>query len=131
MIRARRTLVTRAHAKVNLDLRVLGTRSDGYHELRTVFQTIELHDVLVFAESRGGISLKSRTASVPVDDTNFVWSAAAAHRTALGRSRHRGSHRIEDVHAVLDASVVCHLAVVTRDGPLVLPTAPRRVRRQP
>jgi 4-diphosphocytidyl-2C-methyl-D-erythritol kinase len=34
-------LTVRAHAKVNLDLRVLGVRADGYHELRTVFQAIE------------------------------------------------------------------------------------------
>ena len=34
----------RAHAKINLDLRVLGSRPDGYHELRTVFQSIALHD---------------------------------------------------------------------------------------
>ena len=86
MLRRTRRISARAHAKVNLDLRVLGTRADGYHELRTVFQTIELHDVLVFAESRGGFSLKCRMASVPVDDTNFVWRAAAALWTALGRS---------------------------------------------
>ena len=41
----------RAHAKINLDLRILGVRPDGYHELRTIFQTIALHDV-VTVESR-------------------------------------------------------------------------------
>jgi 4-diphosphocytidyl-2-C-methyl-D-erythritol kinase len=81
----RRTITARAHAKVNLDLRVLGTRPDGYHELRTVFQTIELHDVIVCAESRGAFSLRCRTASVPIDETNFVWRAAAALWSALGR----------------------------------------------
>ena len=45
---SRRRVAARAHAKVNLDLRVLGTRPDGYHELRTVFQTIELHDTNVY-----------------------------------------------------------------------------------
>jgi len=35
-----RRVTIRAHAKINLDLRVLGTRVDGYHELRTVFQAL-------------------------------------------------------------------------------------------
>lgn len=76
----------RAHAKVNLDLRVLGTRPDGYHELRTVFQTIELHDAIECTESRGPFSIRCRTASVPLDKTNLVWRAAAALWSALGRS---------------------------------------------
>lgn len=41
-----RTARVRAHAKINLSLKVLGRREDGFHELRTVFQTIALHDVL-------------------------------------------------------------------------------------
>ena len=81
-----RPLVTRAHAKVNLDLRVLGTRPDGYHELRTVFQAIELHDTLTSIERPGPFSLKCRTAGVPLDDTNLVWRAAAALWHALGRA---------------------------------------------
>jgi 4-diphosphocytidyl-2-C-methyl-D-erythritol kinase len=77
--------VARAHAKVNLDLRVLGTRPDGYHELRTVFQTVELHDIVSCAARRGPLALKCRTAAVPLDETNLVWRAAAGLWRALGR----------------------------------------------
>ena len=79
-------LVVKAHAKVNLDLRVLGTRSDGFHELRTVFQAIELHDTLTCTARAGPLALKCRTPGVPLDDTNLVWRAAAALWKALGRA---------------------------------------------
>jgi 4-diphosphocytidyl-2-C-methyl-D-erythritol kinase len=79
-------ITVRAHAKVNLDLRVLGIRPDGYHELRTVFQTIELHDTLVCSETSGPFTLKCRTPNLPLDSSNLIWKAAAALWTALGRS---------------------------------------------
>jgi 4-diphosphocytidyl-2-C-methyl-D-erythritol kinase len=79
-------VTTRAHAKVNLDLRVLGTRADGFHELRTVFQTIELHDTLTFADRPGQFAVKCRMPGVPLDDSNLVWRAAAALWKALGRA---------------------------------------------
>jgi 4-diphosphocytidyl-2-C-methyl-D-erythritol kinase len=48
-----------AYAKVNLCLDILGTRSDGYHELRTIFQTISLHDTLWLEWSENsGIELR-------------------------------------------------------------------------
>jgi len=77
--------MVRAHAKVNLDLRVLGTRPDGYHELRTVFQSIELHDTLVCSERPGPFTIKSRATTLPLDKTNLVWKSAAALWKALGR----------------------------------------------
>jgi 4-diphosphocytidyl-2-C-methyl-D-erythritol kinase len=88
-------LTVRAHAKVNLDLRVLGVRPDGCHELRTVFQAIELHDTLVCSDTPGPFTLKCRTAGVPLDDSNLVWKAAAALWTALGRG---GEIRDATVH---------------------------------
>ena len=47
-----------AFAKINLRLDILGKRGDRYHELRTIFQTISLHDELRLRTSRNpGISL--------------------------------------------------------------------------
>ena len=85
-MKPRLALTVRAHAKVNLDLRVLGVRSDGYHELRTVFQGIELHDTLVCREKPGPFTIACKAPGVPLDAGNLVWKAAAALWTALGRA---------------------------------------------
>jgi 4-diphosphocytidyl-2-C-methyl-D-erythritol kinase len=73
-----RPVEVRAHAKVNLDLRVLGVRPDGFHELRTVFQSIELHDVITCVPRKGPFAIRTRAAGVPLDESNLVWQAAAA-----------------------------------------------------
>ena len=66
-----------SHAKLNLDLRVLHKRPDGYHEIRTVFQTISVHDTLEIAvepAARTGITLDCNV-EIP---GNLVVTAARA-----------------------------------------------------
>jgi 4-diphosphocytidyl-2-C-methyl-D-erythritol kinase len=79
-------IAVRAHAKINLDLRVLGTRLDGFHELRTVFQAIALHDVVACIPREGPFAIECDTAGVPLDSTNLVWRAAEALWRSLRRA---------------------------------------------
>jgi 4-diphosphocytidyl-2-C-methyl-D-erythritol kinase len=79
-------IAVRAHAKINLDLRVLGPRLDGFHELRTVFQAISLHDVVECLPREGPFAIECDTAGVPLDRTNLVWRAAEALWRSLRRS---------------------------------------------
>ena len=79
------TITIRAHAKINLDLRVLGPRLDGYHELRTVYQTIALHDVIECVPREGPLAIECDAAGVPLDGSNLVWRAADALWRALRR----------------------------------------------
>ncbi|HEX7176818.1 MAG TPA: 4-(cytidine 5'-diphospho)-2-C-methyl-D-erythritol kinase [Pyrinomonadaceae bacterium] len=74
-----------AFAKINLQLRVLGRRDDGYHEIETVFQTITLRDRLTFEPlDDGRIELSCDTAEVPADESNLVHRAALALRQRYG-----------------------------------------------
>jgi 4-diphosphocytidyl-2-C-methyl-D-erythritol kinase len=75
----------RAHAKINLDLRVLGARPDGYHELRTVFQAISLHDLVTCIPRPGPFAIECDRAGVPLDRTNLIWKSAQALYRALRR----------------------------------------------
>jgi 4-diphosphocytidyl-2-C-methyl-D-erythritol kinase len=83
----------RAHAKINLDLRVLGEHSDGYHEIRTVFQAIALHDTLTLIPRPGPFAIECATAGVPLDSSNLIWKAAQA--------LWRAARRMGDVSDVL------------------------------
>lgn len=80
----------RAFAKINLSLKVLGSRADGYHELRTIFQSLELHDTLVIERMRGPFALRCDDERCPVDETNLVWRAA---QEVWGAARERGPLR--------------------------------------
>ncbi len=76
----------RACAKINRRLAVLGVRPDGYHELKTVFQSLALHDTLEFAPSPEGLAIACSTPGVPLDERNLAWKAARLVWDAAGRT---------------------------------------------
>jgi len=69
-------LKIKAYAKINLTLDVLGKRADGYHELETIMQTINLADVLTFKEIGQGIRIVTTSPQIPTDEKNLAYQAA-------------------------------------------------------
>ncbi len=73
-----------AYAKINLGLDITGRRSDGYHDLRMVMQTIDLHDVITIraipeingSEEEGNVLVTCNDSSLPVDERNLAFRAA-------------------------------------------------------
>ncbi len=78
------SLIVRAPAKLNLDLRILGRRPDGYHELRTILQSVGLHDTIRLTARKGPLAVRSRSRGVPRNRGNIVWMAACALWTEMG-----------------------------------------------
>lgn len=73
------TITLPAFAKINLGLRVLGKRPDGYHEIRTILQTISLHDTLrLTVTDAPHIVIACDDRRVPSGAENIVSRAAAA-----------------------------------------------------
>lgn len=72
-------------AKVNLYLRVLGKRRDGYHDILSLLQRISLFDELAFSPGGCGIVVRCPGGTLPEDEGNIVYRAAAAFfsRTAV------------------------------------------------
>ena len=87
MGRAVKVLRLPSFAKVNLGLEVLGTRADGYHELRTIFQTISLHDDLELRPHASAIEVRCDHPGVPTDGTNLAHRAAEELRRFAGITR--------------------------------------------
>lgn len=95
-----RALVLRPSAKINLMLRVGPPRGDGFHDVRTLLQSIALADTLTFSVRSGPFAIASRAPGVPADRENLVWRAADALWRALGRG---GEPR--DVHVKLEKAI--------------------------
>jgi 4-diphosphocytidyl-2-C-methyl-D-erythritol kinase len=76
----------RAFAKINLGLRILAERPDGYHEIRTIYQTIALHDRLEISLRKAGegIRLECDNPEIPSGRENLVYRACDLWRRARG-----------------------------------------------
>ena len=79
-------LVLRTSAKVNLALEVLGKRDDGYHEIATVLQAVDLFDRLT-VDPAETLSLHTDDPELPTDDGNLVMRAARLLQKAAGIDR--------------------------------------------
>jgi 4-diphosphocytidyl-2-C-methyl-D-erythritol kinase len=74
-----------AHAKINLSLSIGHLREDGFHDVRTILQSIELADRVTCQLSRGPFEVVCSTPGVPADRTNLVWTAAQRLWEAVAR----------------------------------------------
>ena len=88
------SLRVRAFAKVNLGLKIVGKRPDGYHEIRTVFQAVALHDRLEISLSRrrGGVVVECDAPTLPGGRNNLVYRACELWRRAR---EFRGGIRVQ------------------------------------
>jgi len=79
----------RSHAKINLGLAIGAPRADGFHGLATVYQTIELHDLVTVTARPSAatvLRLTSNDARVPTDGRNTAWNMVELALEMLGRT---------------------------------------------
>jgi 4-diphosphocytidyl-2-C-methyl-D-erythritol kinase len=80
-------VTVRSFAKINLGLCIGSGRTDGFHDLRTIYQTIRLHDLIRIAVHRGtGIEIRCQDERVPADESNTCYRIAERTMDLLGAS---------------------------------------------
>ena len=79
------TLTEGAFAKINLTLDVLDRREDGYHDIRSILQTVALRDdIELLLDTGTGWHIECETAGIPLDETNLAWRAARVFFDTFG-----------------------------------------------
>src|SRR5690554_4676354 len=77
-------LAVKAFAKINFTLSVRGRRADGYHDLESVMQTLELHDRLEFVIAEHDVTLTTDSSEIPTGPDNLIVQAADLLRRRSG-----------------------------------------------
>jgi 4-diphosphocytidyl-2-C-methyl-D-erythritol kinase len=76
----------RSYSKINLGLAIGPARSDGFHALTTLYQTLELHDLITIKANRAtrtSLTLTSNDVRVPLDERNTAWKMVEKALAAL------------------------------------------------
>lgn len=76
-----------SYAKINLALDILYKRDDGYHEINTIMQQIDLKDRVVIRNKDSGIDIQCNNKDVPIDRNNLVYKAWEKIREKTGINR--------------------------------------------
>jgi 4-diphosphocytidyl-2-C-methyl-D-erythritol kinase len=74
----------RAFAKVNLGLEIEGKMDDGYHRIKTIFQSIDLFDILDFEIMESGIEVKGDREDIPWNEGNLIYKAVKKFNEKFG-----------------------------------------------
>ena len=82
-----KSITVQCPAKVNMTLKIVGKRDDGFHNIESIMQTIDLYDYLYISmiqSDRTKISLRGNVDTIPYDKTNLVYKAAKLYLDANG-----------------------------------------------
>lgn len=87
-------LALESYGKINLSLDVLYKRDDGYHELNTIMQQVDLMDKIILKDRENGIKIECNKEEVPLNQSNLVYKAWEKLSEKTGM--YRGIHIIID-----------------------------------
>ena len=78
--------VMRSYAKINIGLKIVGRRADGYHDIETIFKVISLADTITIEKNTlQSVRLFSQQATVPLDESNIAAKAVRLLEAETGR----------------------------------------------
>lgn len=89
----------KAYAKINLTLDIVAKRSDGYHEVEMIMQSVSLHDIITLEPNNSGeITLSCTKDNVPTDKRNIAYKAAELYYDKIAKP-------CEGLHITIEKSI--------------------------
>ncbi len=77
--------MARSFAKINLTLDIVGIRDNGYHNLKTIMQSVNLSDIVIVDKTDGEIKITTNKKGLPTNNKNIAYKACEAYYNALGK----------------------------------------------